>query len=106
MLLIYTKQKPSQLNPTWQSLKFKQIISLQNSAGFQMRLLDIGGGFPGTKDFIEVKFEEVLLIKTLYNTEGTCLGHSNITLVGRILTYNELFLLIVIISGINKHMHI
>uniref|UniRef100_A0A3P8NV90 Orn/DAP/Arg decarboxylase 2 C-terminal domain-containing protein n=1 Tax=Astatotilapia calliptera TaxID=8154 RepID=A0A3P8NV90_ASTCA len=68
---MYTKQKPSQLNPTWQSLKFKQIISLQNSAGFQMRLLDIAG----------VKFEEVLLIKTLYNTEGTCLGHSNITLI-------------------------
>lgn len=52
-----------------------------------MHLLDIAGGFPGTEDFIKVKFEEVLLIKTLYNTEGTCLGHSNITLVGRILTY-------------------
>ncbi|XP_039902783.1 ornithine decarboxylase-like [Simochromis diagramma] len=47
------------------SLAFKQAITdaryafdIANSAGFQMRLLDIGGGFPGTENFIEVKFEE------------------------------------------------
>ncbi|KAL3987669.1 hypothetical protein ACER0C_014784 [Sarotherodon galilaeus] len=47
------------------SMAFKQAITdaryafdIANSAGFQMRLLDIGGGFPGREDFTEVKFEE------------------------------------------------
>ncbi|XP_019212999.1 ornithine decarboxylase [Oreochromis niloticus] len=47
------------------SMAFKQAITdaryafdIANSVGFQMRLLDIGGGFPGREDFTEVKFEE------------------------------------------------
>ena len=43
---------------------------LQAELGYNMSLLDIGGGFPGSED-VKLKFEDVCFIH-LVSASGTC----------------------------------